>query len=238
VSRQANNPEAERRPIRFDFLSVLAHELKAPIEAVEGYMNILRERTGGEELHMVERSLERLEGMRKLISDLLDLSRTESGLKERELREIDLEPLLRGTIQDVGRQAQARRVSLELKNPGPVWLHADAVEIEIIFNNLLSNAIKYNREGGKVTVRLSREDDLVTFAVSDTGIGLSLEEQGKLFREFMRIRNVETAKIKGSGLGLSTVKKLAKLYGGDVVVRSQPSVGSTFSVTLRNAPVG
>src|SRR5208337_3116215 len=109
---------------------------------------------------------------------------------------------------------------VELEVAGPVTLHADAGEMEIIFNNLLSNAVKYNRDGGRVVARLGRDGGRVCFAVEDTGIGLTPAEAKKLFGEFVRIRNADTAKIMGSGLGLSTVKKLAKLYGGDAVVRS------------------
>jgi signal transduction histidine kinase len=232
LSRRTRKLEAEKRQIRFEFLSVLAHELKAPLNAVEGYMDILHERLGGEELGMVERSSARLGGMKKLIYDLLDLTRIESGAKRRELKLIDLAPLLRGAVEVVARDAQQRRIRVELEVPGPVPLHADAGEMEIIFNNLLSNAVKYNRDEGRVLARLRRDGDRVSLEVEDTGIGLTAEEMGKLFREFVRIRNDETANILGSGLGLSTVKKLARLYGGDAVVRSTAGVGSTFVVTL------
>jgi two-component system, sensor histidine kinase and response regulator len=113
---------------------------------------------------------------------------------------------------------------------------ADRGEIEMILNNLISNAIKYNREGGRVDVRLTREADRLTIAVADTGIGLTPEEAGRLFGEFVRIRNEKTQNILGSGLGLSIVKKLASLYGGDATVTSQSGVGSTFTVVLRDQP--
>ena len=115
-------------------------------------------------------------------------------------------------------------------------ISADAREIEIIFNNLLTNAIKYNRDGGRVDVALRRAGKQAVIAVSDTGIGMSEEELKQLFGEFVRIRNEKTRHILGSGLGLSIVKKLALLYGGDVQVESRPDAGSTFTVTLGCGP--
>ena len=119
-----------------------------------------------------------------------------------------------------------------LQAAGPLVIAADAREIEIIFNNLLTNAIKYNRDGGRVDVAVRRRNGQAVIAVSDTGIGMTEEEAERLFGEFVRIRNEKTRNILGSGLGLSIVKKLALLYGGDVSVASRPDAGSTFTVSL------
>jgi signal transduction histidine kinase len=116
-----------------------------------------------------------------------------------------------------------------------VALTADPNEIEIILNNLISNAVKYNHDGGSVRVRLGHDGEETVIEVQDTGIGLAPEEAAKLFNEFTRIKNEDTVKILGSGLGLSTVHKLAQLYGGDATVESERHVGSTFRVTLRAA---
>lgn len=237
LSRRTRRLEAEKRQIRFEFLSVLAHELKAPLNAVEGYLDILAERTGGDELHMVRRSLARIGGAKKLIFDLLDLTRIESGLKRRELRRLDLVPLLRCALEAVERDVRAQGLTVEVDSAPEVFLDADPGEMEIVFNNLVSNAVKYNRPGGRVTARLSRQDGGVVFAVEDTGVGMRPEDAAKLFREFTRIRNAETAGVPGSGLGLSTVKKLAQIYGGDAAVNSEPGKGSVFTVTLKDAPL-
>jgi signal transduction histidine kinase len=173
-----------------------------------------------------------MDGMRKLIADLLDLTQIESGEKNRELTEVDLAAAAVAAIEVVTAQATQRSVTVELHSAGPLTISADAREIEIIFNNLLTNAIKYNRDGGRVDVTLGRAGKQAVIAVADTGIGLTAEELKRLFGEFVRIRNEKTQSILGSGLGLSIVKKLAMLYGGDVQVESQPDVGSTFTVTL------
>jgi two-component system sensor histidine kinase/response regulator len=236
LSREARKLAEEKRQVRFNFISILAHELKAPLNAIEGYLNILRTEEEGQHVQMIDRSLLRLEGMKKLIFDLLDLTRIESGQKQRSFAKIDIRDLAKAAIDMLTVEARARSVSMELWAPDPVMLYADPGEIEIIFNNLVSNAVKYNKEGGNVTVSVSRNDDgPATIAVTDTGIGLAPEEAGKLFNEFVRIKNEDTVKVLGSGLGLSTVRKLAQLYGGDATVQSEKQVGSTFTVTLNDA---
>jgi two-component system sensor histidine kinase/response regulator len=236
LSKQALKLAEEKRQVRFNFISVLAHELKAPLNAVEGYLNILRTTEEDQNLTMVERSIVRVDGMKKLIGDLLDLTRIESGQRERAIKRLDLGELARASFDLFAGDAERRGISMELVADEGIELLADAGEAEIVLNNLVSNAVKYNRDGGKVTVAIRRKGDAVRIAVTDTGIGLSPEEAGKLFNEFMRIKNEHTVKILGSGLGLSTVRKIANMYDGDAIVKSEPGVGSTFTVTLHDAP--
>jgi signal transduction histidine kinase len=236
LSRQARKLAEEKRQVRFNFISVLAHELKAPLNAVEGYLNILATTEADQNLAMVERSIVRVDGMKKLISDLLDLTRIESGQRERAVRRLDVPGLARAAIELFAADAAQRDITIELDAPADVELVADAGEVEIVLNNLVSNAIKYNRDGGRVDVKLRRSGDGVEIAVADTGIGLKPEEAAKLFREFTRIKNEHTVKVLGSGLGLSTVRKIATMYEGDAKVESEAGVGSTFTVTLRDAP--
>ncbi|HTW93031.1 MAG TPA: response regulator [bacterium] len=241
LSRQARKLSEEKRRVRFEFISVLAHELKSPLAAVEGYLRIIQEKSAGDSLAayetMVGRSLTRLEGMRKMIFDILDLTRIESGQKKRELVETDLREAAQAAIETALQSARDRGVAIELHAPERAPLLADRGELDIIFNNLVSNAVKYNRENGRVDLTIAVDDEVATVACRDTGIGLSETEAQQLFREFIRIKNAKTKNILGSGLGLSTVKKLAtEYYGGDVRVESTPDVGSTFTVTLRRRP--
>jgi two-component system, sensor histidine kinase and response regulator len=235
LSREARKLADEKRQIRFNFISVLAHELKSPINAVEGYLNILADEVPAEDQRMIERSLIRLDGMKKLIFDLLDLTRIESGQKQRRFSNLDLGELAAGAIELFEIDAADRDITIALDCPTSVPLHADGGEIEIVLNNLISNAVKYNRDGGRVDVSLRRSGDVVTITVADTGIGLAPAEAAKLFNEFTRIKNEDTVNILGSGLGLSTVRKLARLYGGDATVASEAGEGSTFTVTLSDA---
>jgi len=239
LQRQARRLAEEKRQVRFQFISVLGHELKAPLAAIEGYLNLVKDQIAGGDpavyRQAIERSLVRLQGMRKLILDLLDLTRIESGNRKRDLQEVDVSEIAKSCIETVMPDAHAKKITVALQAPGSVRMIADRGEIEIILNNLVSNAVKYNREGGRVTVTLSAQNDQVRIAVADTGIGLTREEAAQLFREFVRIKNEHTRNILGSGLGLSILKKIAALYGGDVAIESQADVGSTFTVLLNRA---
>jgi two-component system, sensor histidine kinase and response regulator len=236
LARQVKKLALEQRRVRFQFISVLGHELKAPLNAVEGYLHMIRDRTLGDGLadydEALDRSLLRLTGMRKIIHDLLDLTRIESGSKRREASEQDLPAILRTAVETVLPQAVEKKVTVAVDAPTALAFRCDAGEIEMILNNLISNAVKYNRDGGRVDVRLADEGGTVRLTVKDTGIGMTPDETGTLFREFVRIKNEKTRNILGSGLGLAIVKKLALMYGGGVAVESEPDRGSTFTVVL------
>lgn len=236
LQRQARRLAEEKRKVRFQFISILAHEMKAPISAIEGYLQMIRERALGESLEtydrMVDRSLVRIDGMRKLIADLLDLTAIESGQRKRNLTTVDLADVAQQAAENVKAEAQQRDIQIELDVPADLSLEADRTEIDMIFNNLVSNAVKYNRDHGRVHVSAGRAGDTIRIQVEDTGIGMTTEEAGRLFNDFARIKNEKTRHILGSGLGLSTVKKLVTLYGGGVSVTSRPDMGSTFAVTL------
>jgi signal transduction histidine kinase len=236
LQREARRLAAEKRQVRFQFISVLAHELKAPLAAVEGYLEVIRDRAvepGTSKFdEVIDRSIVRLEGMRKMIFDLLDLTRIESGQKQRQLAEVDVRTVAAKAVETAQPAAAERGISIELHPGVPVLMVADSGELEIILNNLVSNAVKYNRDGGRVDVTLSVADSRIALTVADTGIGMSPEEAAQLGGEFVRIKNSKTRSILGSGLGLSIVKKLATLYGGELGIVSTPDVGSTFTVTL------
>ncbi len=240
VTRRARALAEERRQVRFQFISVLAHELKAPLAAVEGFLVLLSEPGMVDDQQkrqlLMDRSLVRLRGMRKLIYDLLDLTRIESGTKKRELVDNDLVEIAHTAMETAAPEAGTKAIEIRLECPPSVVLASDRSELEIMFNNLVSNAVKYNRDGGTVALRIQDQGDCVVVEVQDTGIGMTAEEAERLFGDFVRIKNAKTANILGSGLGLSIVKKLADLYGGSVSVQSQPDVGSTFRVELRRRP--
>lgn len=237
LARRARELEAEKKQVRFEFIRVLGHELKAPLNAVAGALYILRDRTLGGEVEpygeVVGRSLLRLEQMKKLISDLLDMTRLESGRKKRSLEEVDLAEAARAAIELATWEAKARGITIELRSPERLVIRADRGEIAMIYNNLVSNAVKYNREGGQVEINLSRRGPETVISVSDTGIGISPEGKEKLFGEFVRLKDKRTKNVLGSGLGLSILKRLAELYGGRVEVESELDRGSTFTVYLQ-----
>jgi len=236
LKRMTKQMNAEGKQIRFQFLSVLSHELKSPVNAIEGYLNVMKFKQAGENLDayevMIDRSLERLRGMRNLIMDLLDLTKLESGKKTREIKQVDVVEMIRIAKDTMEPIAIQRNVNVNFDFEGSLYIKEDREEMEIILNNLISNAVKYNKEGGEVFVGLKDRGNKIEIKVRDTGIGMTKEETALLFQEFVRIKNMKTKNITGSGLGLSIVKKLVELAHGEVTVESTPDVGSTFTVLL------
>ncbi len=237
LSKKASNFEKERKKIRFQFISVLSHELKAPINAVEGYLNILKTHRNklSEEKYqtMLDRSKIRLEGMRKLIYDLLDLTRIESGERNRELNEVNINNIIKSSLQILENDIKEKNIDINFEPKEKIIFPADEAEIEIVVNNLISNAVKYNLQNGKLSIELSLENDTLKLKVSDTGTRLTEKDIKKLFKDFVRIKNDKTINIPGSGLGLSTVKKIAQLYNGDISVSSTEGKGTTFTIFFK-----
>jgi two-component system, sensor histidine kinase and response regulator len=236
LKRMTRQLRAEGKQNQFQFLSVLSHELKSPINAVEGYIKIMLEKQAGDSIDdykvMLERSIERLKGMRTLILDLLDLTRIESGKKSRDIRTIDIYEIAKRVIDTIEPLAIQKNVEVQLDAEENSYYKADSQEMEIILNNFVSNAVKYNKDGGKVYVSISKQIDSYSIVVEDTGIGISDEDQKLLFQDFVRIRNSKTKNITGSGLGLSIAKKMVELYEGTIDLKSTPDVGTIFSIRL------
>lgn len=238
LQRHARKLEEEKKQVRFQFLSVLSHELKTPLNAIEGYLKIFEDKILGHEIEkydkMISRSLVRISGMRKLIFDLLDLTRIESGQKVRKVSLINMIDAVKISMENVYPLAQEKEVSVNLHAEDKVMMFADTSELEIMFNNLLSNSVKYNKDGGSVDIHICKEESKVQISIADTGIGMSEEEVGKLFKEFVRFKNDKTRNIEGSGLGLSILKRLTSLYNGKIWAESTLDEGTTFHVELLN----
>lgn len=237
LKRMTRKLNHEGKQIRFQFLSVLSHELKSPINAIEGYLKIMQEKQVGESIDdykmMIDRSIERIKGMRTLIMDLLDLTKIESGKRAREIKTVDIIQLARVVKDTVEPLAIQRNIKVHLDFVvDELFINADSYELEVILNNLVSNAVKYNREDGEVFLIIRQDNDKLRIRVEDTGIGLSDEERALLFNDFVRIKNSKTRNITGSGLGLSIVKKMIEMYNGSITVESTPDVGSKFIIEM------
>lgn len=238
LARHARKLEAERRRVRFEFIRVLGHELKAPINAVAGYLYLLRDHTLGDSVSTYDdaivRSLHRIDQMRKLITDLLDMTRLESGEKVRKLEQVELVEVAKNAIDAVRIETDSRNIAVVLNSPASVQIaQADRSEMDMVFNNLLTNAVKYNKDNGRVTIDIKSCDGEIVVSVADTGIGMTTDETSKLFHEFMRIKNAKTRDVLGSGLGLSILKRIVELYKGRIDVKSKPDRGTTFRITLK-----
>ncbi len=236
LTEKARLLEEEQRKVRFNFVSVLAHELKSPLAAVEGYVQLIRTRQGGDRLEdydqMIDRIGVRMSGMRKLIIDLLDLTRIEAGTGKRDLQPVNVRQVAESVLEMHRETAKAREIDVQMDIGDNLTFTADKNEMEMLVNNLVSNAIKYNRDHGKVTISGTRTEKGVRIVCADTGIGMSAEETGRLFKEFSRIKNEKTRSIPGSGLGLSIVSKIVSLYHGAVSVSSVQDEGTEFCIEL------
>lgn len=236
LKRITHKMNQEGKKVRYQFLSVLSHELKAPLNAIEGYLRMMQEKESGDRIEdyttPIERSLQRIQGMRNLIMDLLDFTKIRLERKDEKIEEVHLSNIASNAIVTVRPYAIQMEVSVNLGIKKDAVIMADPTDMEIIFNNLVSNSVKYNKRGGKAEIIIDENENEVIIVFSDTGIGINESDREELFSEFVRIKNEKTRNISGSGLGLSIVKKVVELYKGTIDVNSVPDVGTTFTVRL------
>jgi len=222
--------------VKAQFVNMVAHELRAPLAAVDGYLSVLHEglvQSVDKQREMISRSRQRLRALLDLVSDLLDVARMEAGTVHRQIQPLDPAAVTDDVIELMQPLAAPAQVRLEHQVPaGLPRVEADREEVIRLFTNLVSNAIKYNRPGGVVKVYAVAEGPYVRFDVADNGIGISAEGQQSLFSEFFREKRRETAQVTGTGLGLSIVKRIVDFYHGRLDVKSHEGEGSTFSVWL------
>jgi two-component system, sensor histidine kinase and response regulator len=236
LKRITHKLKQDGKKIRYQFLSVLSHELKAPLNALEGYLRMMQEKQAGDRIEdyetPIERSLQRIQGMRNLIMDLLDFTKIRLERKEEKIEEVNLAEVASGAIVTVQPYAIQMDVSIVLDVRSDAVIMADPDDMDIVFNNLISNAVKYNKTGGKAEITIDSSDTEAILIFTDTGIGITKNDTENLFAEFVRIKNEKTRNISGSGLGLSIVKKVVELYHGTINVESTPDVGTVFTIRL------
>jgi signal transduction histidine kinase len=232
LTRMTSQMKEEGKQTRYQFLSIMSHELKAPLNAIESYLRIMKDKEMGNAVsdysEIIDRSIYRVKGMRNLIMDLLDFTKIKSSASTAGKTDVNLCEVAQVSIDSMRPYAIQKDIDVYLNAQYPVSMNANPGDIEIIFNNLISNAIKYNKDGGRVDCNISKEADIIVISVTDTGIGIDEEDIPKLFSEFVRIKNEETKNISGTGLGLSIVKGIVDIYGGNIDVESTPGKGSTF----------
>ncbi len=220
-----------------EFLANMSHELRTPLNAIIGFSEVLAERMVGdvnekqtEYLHDI---LESGRHLLSLINDILDLSKVEAGRLELELSRFHLPTAVDSALTLVRERASRHGIALEVAVGAEVGdVVADERKIRQILLNLLSNAVKFTPEGGCVGVTAASAAGVVTIAVSDTGIGIALEDQEAVFEEFRQVGLASARKHEGTGLGLALAKRFVELHGGRIGVRSQVGHGSTFTFTL------
>jgi signal transduction histidine kinase/CheY-like chemotaxis protein/tetratricopeptide (TPR) repeat protein len=219
------------------FLANMSHELRTPLNAIIGYGEILQEEAEEEGHEEYLPDLQRITGAGRhllaLINDILDLSKIEAGKMELHLETFDLTQMVSDVVNTIQPLADRNRNRLEVRVPEDIGaVNADLTKVRQAVFNLLSNACKFT-EGGTVTLCLSEEGpDWIRFAVSDTGIGMTPEQQARLFQEFSQADSAVTRKYGGTGLGLALSRRLVRMMHGDITMQSALGQGSTFTILL------
>jgi signal transduction histidine kinase/CheY-like chemotaxis protein/HAMP domain-containing protein len=226
--------EASR--LKTDFLSNMSHELRTPLNSVIALSGVLSRRLADKipkdefgYLEIIERNGKNLLSM---INDILDISRIEAGHEEVEITKFNVNNMIDEVVTMIHPQAQQQKIKLEHElKEDEIVIGSDADKLRHIMQNLISNAVKFTEEGS-VVVRASHKENHIVITVADTGIGISEEHLPHIFDEFRQADGGTARRFGGTGLGLAIAKKYANLLGGTITVKSTPTVGSEFSLTL------
>jgi PAS domain S-box-containing protein len=240
IREQAARAEAEAaNRSKDEFLAMVSHELRAPLNAMLGWARVLRageldEAAAAHAIEIIERSAG---SQARLIEDLMDLSRIVAGKLRLDVRTIDLAPVIEAAVEEVSPLADAKGIRLRVSldpSVGPV--SGDPARLEQVVWNLVSNSVKFTPQGGCVEVRLARLDSGVEITVSDTGKGITEEFLPYVFERYRQEDQSGTQARKGLGLGLNIVRYLVELHGGTVQAESRgEGHGATFTITLPHA---
>ncbi len=222
--------------VRRDFVANVSHELKTPLTAIKGYVETLL--SGGlDDRENNLRFLRKVEGhanrLTALISDLLSLSRIESGEAVARKEVVEVKEILAASMARLAPSAEKKGVRFETGLPEEsLKIFADTEALNQIFDNLIDNAIKYTESGGRISASLSRQEGKVVLEVEDTGVGIPAEDLPRIFERFYRVDKARSRELGGTGLGLSIVRHLVQALDGEVKVRSSLGSGSVFTVVF------
>jgi signal transduction histidine kinase len=221
---------AQRRRDQLTFLAAVAHDLRDPLAGLKMIVQILEREPGGATPDRFRRLDRQLDRLTRMVGDLLDATRIESGHLELQLQDFDLRDAARAMVDLYAPTTSTHRITLKVPDR-PLIQHGDPLRVEQVISNLLSNAIKYSPGGGPVEISVAVGDGEAELAVSDHGVGIRPEDLPNVFLPFHR-RPGTAGIAPGVGLGLSIVRRIVKAHGGRIDVESTPNVGSTFRVRL------
>ncbi|HVO32299.1 MAG TPA: HAMP domain-containing sensor histidine kinase, partial [Elusimicrobiota bacterium] len=225
--------EKELDQLKDDFLQSLTHDLRSPMTAIRGYMQVLSEEMAGpltaeqkKMLHIMENASTKL---LHIISNLLDSAKISAGKLRLQLAECDLRQMVPPTVEILHAEAAKRKITLTLDMPDEMsTIKIDPALIERVIVNLISNAVKFTPEGGFVTLKFVELKDRIQGQVIDNGPGIPAEFMNRMFRKFEQVNGTRG----GTGLGLSNCKNIIEAHYGEIAVRSKAGEGSTFMFTI------
>jgi len=223
--------------VKSQFVSMVAHELKNPLVAVEGFLQLLQnpeiQLTDDKKEDFIKRSSERVNSLFQLVNDLLDISKMEQRDKYRELEVLDFSEVVQSAVDSFELDYKKKNISITIEKENNLpSIKVERDEISRVANNLFSNAIKYNKTEGKINISLSSNENYLEFVIQDSGIGIKEGDQSKLFQEFFRAMNKQTRIVSGTGLGLTIVKRIVESYHGKIKFKSVYGEGTKFIVKL------
>nr|MBC8452846.1 HAMP domain-containing histidine kinase [Chloroflexota bacterium] len=222
---------------RLRLLSVVTHELGNPLTSISAFSGMLSKNKEGNlsqrEMSMIEAIIRGETQMRALVKDLLDLSRVEAGELELEISPIDLRDVVDGVVMSMNPIIESRSQSMSASIPEtPIAIDGDHGRLVQVMTNLISNASKYSPEQSHIKLKTSVVESVSIIEIADRGIGISLEDQQKLFTPFFRSDNSDTRQVPGTGLGLVICKQIVELHGGTLTISSSRGLGTTVRVEL------
>ncbi|MDP7116379.1 MAG: GAF domain-containing protein, partial [Candidatus Woesearchaeota archaeon] len=238
IKLKNTNVELERlNRIKSDFVSTVSHELRTPMTSIVGYISIMADEEVGkltdqqkEFMHIVMDESQRLT---RLISDLLDISKIESGKMKIDLESVDLTEFVNKFKVKAIDMAEESKIHLHINHPSePIMIHGNADRIDQIFTNLLSNAVKFSESYKNVIVDIQHKGDSVQVDVKDEGQGIPKDQLDMIFERFHQVDSNMNRSVGGTGLGLAITRHLVEAHGGKISVSSEEGKGSTFSFTF------
>jgi len=217
-----------------EFVALVSHELRTPLTAIQGYAELVTDGTAGElndeQRMMLEAISRNSTRLFRLINDLLFVAQVNAGKLNVAIEDVDLAAVAAEAIADARPRAEAAEVSLLFECDHAPTVRADRVRLAQVFDNLISNAIKFTPAGGRVGLTVTSVGDDVSIVVTDSGMGMTPEDQQRLFTRFFRTK--AAAKIQGTGLGLSITKAILDAHDGSISVESEVGRGTRFTVTV------
>ncbi len=224
--------------VRSEFLANVSHELRTPIFSIQGFLETLLDGAVDDphvNREFLEKAHHHANRLNTLLSDLIEISRIESGEMKMSFRYFSLSEFLQQALQEMQPQAAKKSLSLELVMPVPhdEKVYGDRERLKQVMINLIDNAVKYTEPGGLISVRASREGTRAAIHVQDTGCGIAREHQGRIFERFYRVDRDRSREVGGTGLGLAIVKHIVEAHGGTIRVESEAGKGSIFTFTLK-----
>ena len=237
---QANQQLRNLDEMKTRFLRTVTHELRAPVAAIQNYLDLILQgyAKGEKQKEILERSRKRTEGLLDLIADLLQMARIkEMDAQQVETEEVDVASTMQEVLDFLRGEAEEKNQTINVHlQPDLPLVRATEDHLKAIWSNLISNAIKYTPEGGQIDIEIEADNGSVQGVVHDSGIGISAESLPNIFEEFFRTDEAKAMTTRGTGLGLSITKYLTETYGGTVEVHSEPEEGSTFTFRLPIEP--